>query len=432
MRVSLKSTCPVQLVVGTQWGDEGKGKVVDLLGDDVDIVARYQGGHNAGHTVKIGGELFILHLIPAGILRPHIQCVIGNGVVIHPEALLKEIEYLEARGIRVTERILISQNAHLILPYHELMDRASEESSGESKIGTTGRGIGPAYADKASRIGIRMIDLLDEEELRKKVKRNVEVKNVILEKVYGIEGVDQEEIVDSLLACRDRIRDRIVDTTHFLLESMDQGKRLLLEGAQGTLLDIDFGTYPYVTSSNTTVGGAATGLGINIKKIDRVIGIIKAYTTRVGNGPFPTELEGGLGEKIREMGSEYGATTGRPRRCGWFDSVAARYGVRINDVNALAVTKLDVLDTLDEIKICTGYEYKGQILGHFLTDGCVLTECTPVYETVPGWKKTISDVEIFGKLPGAAKNYLERISELAGAPIGIVSVGAKRDQTIWM
>jgi len=419
-------------VLGAQWGDEGKGKVVDLLGEVSDIVARYQGGSNAGHTVRFDGETFILHLIPTGILRPHTQCFIGNGMVINPDSLLEEMKALEERGIMVSGRLFISQNAHLILPYHPIIEKVSEEMDEDNKIGTTGRGIGPAYADKASRVGIRMGDLLDLSLLKKKVSQNVRVKNLILEKVYGVQGVNEERILDSLKAFRDKIKGSIIDARWRLNEEIRKGKRVLLEGAQGTLLDIDFGTYPYVTSSNTTIGGACTGLGIGLRKIDRIIGVLKAYTTRVGNGPFPTELEGSLGEEIREMGGEYGATTGRPRRCGWFDGVIARYAVQVNDVDALAVTKLDVLDTLDEIQICTGYRYRGEGLTQFPSNSRILEEVEPVTEVMPGWKEPISGVREYGDLPEDARSYLKKIEEIVETPIRMVSVGSSREETIWL
>ena len=428
----LKRTAAIQLVIGIQWGDEGKGKVVDLLSEEADIVARYQGGHNAGHTVEFDGETFILHLIPTGILRPHISCYIGNGVVINPAALLKEMELLEEKGIGVSERVFISRNAHLILPYHECFEKASEEKAGVSKIGTTGRGIGPAYADKASRVGIRMGDLLNDTFLEKKVLKNVREKNLILDKVYGQKGIDAEQIMTGLRIFRNRLGSRIVDTTEMLHRNIREGKKLLIEGAQGTLLDIDFGTYPYVTSSNTTVGGVSTGLGISLRKVDRIIGVLKAYTTRVGNGPLPTELKGHFGDKIREMGGEYGATTGRPRRCGWFDAVVAKYSVLINDIDFLAVTKLDVLDTVEEIKICTGYTYNGELLSHFPADNAILQDIELVYETMPGWKRPVKECSSYEDLPEQARNYLCRIRDIVGVPIGLISVGASRDDTIWV
>ena len=432
LTVLLKESVGVQLVLGGQWGDEGKGKVVDLLGETSDLVVRYQGGANAGHTIKIKGETFILHLIPSGILRPHTKCVIGNGVVIHPETLLKEISDLEEKGVNVSGRLFISANAHLILPYHILIDKASEGQSGDKKIGTTGRGIGPAYADKISRIGIRVGDLLDSKKLEYKVFQNVKIKNLILENIYNAEGISAKEVYDSLLIFRDKIKECIVDTSWMIHQEMQKGKHILLEGAQGTLLDIDFGTYPYVTSSNTTVGGVMTGLGIGPRKIDRIIGILKAYTTRVGNGPFPTEFEESLGNHVREMGAEYGATTGRPRRCGWFDGMIAQYGIRISDVDVLAITKMDVLDTLDEISICVGYHHNGKTLESFPTDNILLEELKHVYETLPGCKEKTSNIKQFNDLPENAQKYVKKIENMLNKPVGIISVGADRNATIWI
>jgi len=428
----LKKPVPLQLVVGTQWGDEGKGKVVDLLGETADIVARYQGGANAGHTVEFNGEKFVLHLIPTGILRSHIQCIIGNGVVVNPDSLLEEINALEKRGIDVSKRLFISKNAHLILPYHPLIEKASEEIERVGKIGTTGRGIGPAYADKASRIGIRAGDVLNPKLLKEKLSRNIKFKNMVLEKIYHSRGIEEDPILESLTVFREKLGQNIVDTTWMLHQEFQKGKRILLEGAQGTLLDIDFGTYPYVTSSSTTIGGASTGLGICCRKVDRVIGIVKGYTTRVGNGPFPTELRGELGERIRKRGGEYGATTGRPRRCGWFDSVIAKYAVMLNDIDFLAITKLDVLDNLKEIYMCTGYKYRGEVLTHFPADVTVLDEVEPIYEILPGWEEPISGIRQYKDLPKAARSYLNKIEEIVGIPIGLVSVGPGRDATIWI
>lgn len=430
LTVSLKDPVKTQVVLGTQWGDEGKGKVVDLLGEQADIVARYQGGPNAGHTVKFDGDTFILHHIPTGILRPHSQCIIGNGVVINPESFLKEISTLEEKGIDVLGRLHISQNAHLILPYHHQIEKAAEAAAGDS-IGTTGRGIGPAYADKINRIGIRAGDILDTARLREKLAANVTFKNRILQNVYQADEVSEAEILESLMVFREKVKSCISDTTLFLHQEMEAGRSLLIEGAQGTLLDIDFGTYPFVTSSNTTMGGLATGLGISPRKVERIIGVIKAYTTRVGNGPFPTELTGELGEKVREVGGEYGATTGRPRRCGWFDAVVAKYAARLNDLDCLALTKLDVLDALEEIQICTGYQYRGETLDHFPTNPGMMTEIEPIYESMPGWQTPITEVREFDDLPKPTINYLARLEEIAGVPIGIVSVGPARDQTIW-
>lgn len=432
MTALLKESIGVQLVLGGQWGDEGKGKVVDLLGETSDLVVRYQGGANAGHTIQIEGETFILHLIPSGILRPHTKCVIGNGVVIHPDTLLKEIEDLEEKGIDISGRLFISANAHLILPYHILIDKASEGQSGDKKIGTTGRGIGPAYADKISRIGIRVGDLLDSKKFKERVLQNVKIKNLILENIYKTDGIDAKEVYDSLLMFRDKIQECIIDTSWMMDQEIQKGKRILLEGAQGTLLDIDFGTYPYVTSSNTTVGGVLTGLGIGPRKIDRIVAILKAYTTRVGNGPFPTEFDKFLGDHVREMGAEYGATTGRPRRCGWFDGIIAQYSIRINDVDVLAITKLDVLDALDEISICVGYRHKGKEFERFPTNCDLLEELEPIYEALPGWNEKTSNIKQFDDLPKNAQNYIKKIEKFLKKPVGIISVGADRNATIWV
>jgi adenylosuccinate synthase len=432
LKALLKEPVSVQLVLGTQWGDEGKGKIVDLIGEDVDIVARYQGGPNAGHTVEFDDEKFILHLIPSGILRPHTQCIIGNGVVINPETLLEEINNLESRGIEVIGRLFISQSAHLILPYHQLIEKGFEESGTREKIGTTRRGIGPSYADKASRIGIRVGDLLDTDQLKAKIHQNVIFKNSILKAIYNTFGVNEKDLFNRLLDFKEKIKGCIVDGRWMLLQGVQAGKKVLLEGAQGTMLDIDFGTYPYVTSSNTTIGGACTGLGIGPKKIGRIIGIVKAYTTRVGNGPFPTELEGSFGEVIRKLGTEYGATTGRPRRCGWFDAMVVRYAAEISDIDYLAITKLDVLDSLKEIKICTGYRYQNHQLDHLPADSQVLNSVEPVYEVLPGWEQSISKIRKYQDLPEKARQYLKRIESLVKVPIGLVSVGPKREDTIWM
>jgi adenylosuccinate synthase len=420
----------VHIVVGAQWGDEGKGKIVDLLSEDMDIVARYQGGANAGHTVKIKGKKYILHLIPSGILHPNVTCVIGNGVVVDPVALMEEIELLEKEGITVKGRLFISHKAHLIMPYHKMLDQASEKAKGKDKIGTTGRGIGPAYVDKFSRKGIRIVDLLDKQLFEKKLRDNVKEKNQILEKIYGANPIDVDQIVNEYLEFDQMIDPYIKDISVLINKAIDEGKNILLEGAQGTLLDVDHGTYPYVTSSNPVSGGACIGVGIGPTRIDSVIGVMKAYTTRVGYGPFPTELTGEEGEYFREIGQEYGATTGRPRRCGWFDAVIARYARRINGINKLAITKLDVLDQLEEIKICVAYKYNGKIIEEFPADMNILEEIEPIYETMPGWQQDTSGMKTFEELPEKAKDYLQKISELTGAKIAIVSVGQARSQTI--
>jgi len=421
----------VKVIVGAQWGDEGKGKIVDLLSEEADIVARYQGGANAGHTVVLGEEKFVLHLIPSGILHPHVTCVIGNGVVIDPVALLDEIELLRSKGIEVSGRLLISHNAHLIMPYHKLLDRV-EEDEREDKIGITGRGIGPAYVDKVNRCGIRIVDLLDRDVFREKLRKNIEEKNRLLKNIYHREELDEEKIISEYLEFDRKIDEYVTDVSIYLNDAIKAGKRVLFEGAQGTLLDVDFGTYPYVTSSNPVSGGACIGLGVGPTRIDKVIGVIKAYTTRVGNGPFPTEIKGELGRRIRELGQEYGATTGRPRRCGWFDSVIVKLAVRVNGIDSFALTKLDVLDPLEEIRVCVGYRYNGRIIYNFPSELKVLQECEPIYESFEGWLEPTSGVKTYDELPPNAKKYLEAISQLTGVPISIISVGSERNRTIIM
>jgi len=418
----------VQVIVGAQWGDEGKGKVVDILAEHADIVARYQGGANAGHTVCIGEKQFILHLVPSGIFHPHITCVIGNGVVIDPNALLSEIAQVEAAGVRIGRRLLISHNAHLIMPYHKQLDVIREQAT--TKIGTTGRGIGPCYIDKVMRIGIRIVDLLDRDILARKIKTNIEEKDQLLTKVYGETRIDVDHIIHEYQEFDKKIDDYVTDTALYLNGALHQGKRVIAEGAQGALLDVDHGTYPYVTSSNPTSGGACTGLGIPPTAISSVIGIAKAYCTRVGNGPFPTELTDEIGEHLRSVGQEYGATTGRPRRCGWFDAVALRYSAMINGIERIAVTKLDVLDQLDAIPLCVGYEYRGRRLKTFPTDPPSLEQIRPVYETFNGWKSPLSGVRSYGELPVAARQYLEALARFTGTRVSMVSVGPRRDQTI--
>ncbi|MFN0156587.1 MAG: adenylosuccinate synthase [Bacteroidota bacterium] len=419
---------PVQVIVGAQWGDEGKGKIVDMLSEHADIVARYQGGANAGHTVCIGEKEYVLHLIPSGIFHSHITCVIGNGVVIDPSALMSEIRQLQNAGIDITGRLLVSHNAHLIMPYHKLLDTIREQTS--SKIGTTGRGIGPAYIDKAMRTGIRIVDLLNRDVLAKKLKENIEEKNQILAKVYGETTLDVDAIINEYQEFDKQIDSYITDTSLFLNQAFGQGKRIIAEGAQGALLDMDHGTYPYVTSSNPTSGGACTGLGIPPTSITSVMGIVKAYSTRVGNGPFPTELNNEIGERMRSVGHEFGATTGRPRRCGWFDAVALRYSAMVNGIRNVAITKIDVLDGFDEINVCIGYEHEGRRLKAFPTDVQTLEHITPVYETFAGWKSTLSSITLYSSLPAQARTYLDALARLTGTTITLVSVGPRRDQTI--
>jgi adenylosuccinate synthase len=418
------------VLIGSQWGDEGKGKIVDILSEKFDIVARYQGGANAGHTVIIGDQQYILHLIPSGILRENVICVIGNGVVIDPQALLNEISLLEKNGIVIEGRLFISQNAHLIMPYHKLLDSIGE--SGEQKIGTTGRGIGPCYIDKYGRKGIRIVDLLNREDLERKIRFNLKEKNNLLQKVYNHEGLDVEAILKDYLEFNKTIDKYIKDVPTFLNQSLDEGKSILLEGAQGTLLDVDFGTYPFVTSSNPTSGGACTGTGVPPNRIDSVIGIVKAYTTRVGNGPFPTELTEEEGEKLRTIGAEFGATTGRPRRCGWFDAFLVAYSKMINGIDSVAITKLDVLSHFKQIKVCVAYELNGKKIKHFPTNVEHLSKVTPIYETLDGWNQEISDCKKFEQLPSRTKEYLNYISKESGVKIDIISVGAKRHQTIFI
>jgi adenylosuccinate synthase len=403
---------------------------VDYLASKADLVARFQGGANAGHTVVVEGTQFILHQIPSGIIFPEPVCVIGNGVVIDPGSFSQERKSLEDSGISTAGRIKISSKAHLLLDYHKVLDREREAARGKEKIGTTGRGIGPAYEDKISRCGVRVMDLRDPVKLRSRIEVNVEHKNRILEAIGSSERIDASAVVDEAMAHRDEFLELETDVSLLIYESMAEGKNLLLEGAQGLMLDVDHGTYPFVTSSNTSIGGALAGLGIGPRLIDHVLGVVKAYTTRVGNGPMPTELTGSEGENLRELGHEYGATTGRPRRCGWFDAVVTRYSKRINGLTCLVVTKLDVLDTLDEIKICNAYKYKGQTLTEFPHDPDVLENCEPVYETLPGWKSSTNGVTEYNRLPQKAREYLERIVEIMDCPIQLVSVGVQRDQII--
>ncbi|MCC6542957.1 MAG: adenylosuccinate synthase [Nitrospirae bacterium] len=418
------------VITGAQWGDEGKGKIVDILTEDADYIVRYQGGHNAGHTVVIGESKFVLHLIPSGILRPGKICVIGNGVVIDPQALLAEIDGLFKKGIAVRENLLISGRAHIIMPYHRAIEKESEKQKGSLKIGTTGRGIGPTYADKMARVGIRVADLLDKEVFREKLKTNIQEMNYFLDRLYGAIGFDLEDIYDEYTGYAERLRDYITDTAVLLNRVLREGKNILFEGAQGTHLDVDHGTYPYVTSSNATSGGACTGTGVGPTKIDKVVGVVKAYTTRVGSGPFPTELNDATGDFLRDKGREYGATTGRPRRCGWFDAVATRYAADVNGFTGMVLTKMDVLDELDEIRICTGYRYKGKLYTDMPSQLNVLEECEPLYETIKGWKASTAGLSDYEALPLNAKKYIDRIKELIGVDIVIISTGIRRDETI--
>ncbi|MCP4724131.1 MAG: adenylosuccinate synthase [bacterium] len=420
----------VTVIVGSQWGDEGKGKIVDLLTSKVDFVARYQGGANAGHTVEFDSKQFILHQIPVGILTSGKNCIIGSGVVIDPVGLMEEIDMLKKEGIDVTGRLFISHKAHLIMPYHKLLDSFKEESEGKNKIGTTQRGIGPAYVDKYSRVGIRIVDLLDRDIFKEKLLKNIEEKNRLLKHIYLKKELDANKILEEYIEFDRKMDDFITDTSLKINTAIKLGKDILLEGAQGTLLDIDFGTYPYVTSSHPISGGACVGVGLGPTKIDKVIGVIKAYTTRVGYGPFPTEFEEEFGNHVRELGAEYGATTGRPRRCGWLDIVIAKYAARINGIDKWAITKLDVLDTLDTIKICTHYRFEEKIIEHFPSESRILVSAVPVYEEMPGWNTEIKNCRKLTELPVNARKYLDRIEELTEVPIGIVSIGPERDNTI--
>ena len=420
----------VQIILGAQWGDEGKGKVVDMLSEHVDIVARYQGGANAGHTVCIGDKQYVLHLLPSGMFHPHITCVIGNGVVIDPTALLTEITQLEAAGISAHGRLLISHNAHLIMPYHKLLDAIREQ--GAQRIGTTGRGIGPAYIDKFMRVGIRIVDLLDRDVLAAKLTQNIKEKNEILTKIYGETRIDVDAIIAEYQAFDQRIDEYITDTTLYLHQALKAGKKVIAEGAQGALLDVDHGTYPFVTSSNPTSGGACTGLGIPPTAVTGIIGVAKAYCTRVGSGPFPTEQDNPTGELLRKVGHEFGATTGRPRRCGWFDAVAMQHSVRVNGIDRLVITKLDVLDGFDEIRVCTGYEFRGKKVKGFPVDAETLDRVTPVYESFPGWKTSLVDITSYDALPANARTYLEALSRFTDVPLWFVSVGPRRDQSLFV
>ncbi len=421
---------PVSVVIGSQWGDEGKGKIVDLLSREVDIVARYQGGANAGHTICWGDKTFVLHLVPSGIFHEGVQCVIGNGVVIDPVALMNEIQMIREMGYDPEGRLLISHNAHLIMPYHKKVEEARERYRDAEPIGTTGRGIGPAYVDKFARTGIRVVDLLDRDVLRVKLKRSIEEKNALLKGVYGAEELNVEAMIEEYVEFDKLIDPYVTDTTQYLCNALKEGKHVLAEGAQGALLDVDFGTYPFVTSSHPTVGGCCTGLGIPPTEIRRGIGIVKAYSTRVGNGPFPTELLDETGERLRATGHEFGATTGRPRRCGWLDLVALRYTSMINGFTELAITKLDVLSGLPEIKVCTRYRYDGKETSRFPSEVQTLEKVTPSYVTREGWEEDITGAEGLENLPEATRNYLRFIAEQTGVGISLVSTGPKREQTI--
>jgi len=418
------------VVVGSQWGDEGKGKIVDLLANDADVIVRYQGGSNAGHTVINDKGTFVFHLIPSGILYRGKLCALGNGVAIDPGGLIGELDGLKANGIAVGKRFLICQRAHVIMPYHKAIDKAAEQAKGARRIGTTGRGIGPAYVDKMARVGIRMGDLLNPDVLKQKIQENLVEINAFLRKIYNAKGFTVKSIFKEYQAYGERLRPHIADVSLVLDKAFGRGQRILFEGAQGTHLDVDFGTYPYVTSSSSCSGGACTGSGVGPTNISAVLGVTKAYTTRVGGGPFPTELQNEIGEQLMRRGNEFGATTGRARRCGWLDMVLLRYAVRVNGLTSLAVTKLDVLDGCEELKICTGYRYEGKLYREMPADLKVLQECRPVYERWDGWTLERSGLTSYRALPPAAKRYLARIEELSTCRIDMISTGSKRDETI--
>ena len=422
------------VLVGAQWGDEGKGKVIDVLTEQADVVVRYQGGNNAGHTVEVGDEKYVLHLIPSGILHPGKLSVIGNGVVVDPLALLEEIEHLQGRGVVVNGNLLVSDRANLVMPYHRVLDAIREEHSGKHgkiKIGTTKRGIGPAYADKVARTGIRVVDLLTPATFSAKLRSKIRETNEIF-RAFDVKPLSFKKVNDDYLAVAKKLRRYIADTVTLLNRHERDGRQILLEGAQGTLLDIDFGTYPYVTSSNTTAGGACAGSGIPPHRIGRVVGVMKAYTTRVGEGPFPTELHDDHGTMLRETGREFGATTGRPRRCGWFDAIATRFSVMLNGIDELAVTKMDVLDSLPKIKVCVAYKLDGKLIDTVPADVDELLRCQPVYQEFDGWQVSTKLVRDFDDLPKRARVYLQKLAQLSGAKLSIVSVGARREETMFL
>jgi len=417
------------VIVGTQWGDEGKGKITDYLAEKADVVVRYQGGNNAGHTVEKGGVQYKLHLIPSGILYPDKICIIGNGVVIDPASLIDEIENLEKQGVSI-ENLKISDRAHIVFPYHIRQDELEELAKGKNDLGTTRKGIGPCYMDKSERIGIRVCDLIKPKVLEEKLKRNIEKKNKLFRDLYGVEGFDFDEMYKKYLEYAEKIKPFVTDTTVLLYDLIKSGKKVLFEGAQGTLLDLDLGTYPYVTASHPIAGGVTVGAGIGPTMIDEVIGVVKAYTTRVGKGPFPTELFDENGDFLREKGHEYGTTTGRPRRCGWLDAVILKYSVRVSGITHFALTKLDTLTGLKKIKICTGYRFKGEIITDFPASLEDLAQCEPVYEEFDGWEEDIQGAKTFDDLPYNAQKYIKRIEELIGIKAAIISVGPERNQTI--
>ena len=419
------------VVLGAQWGDEGKGKMTDYLAEEAEVIVRFQGGNNAGHTVEVGDKQYKLHLIPSGILYDNKLNIIGNGVVVDPEALFTEIDYLEKEGVKVTpNKLIISDRAHVIMPYHKILDKLKEKARGKNDIGTTGKGIGPCYTDKFERCGIRICDLIDEEVFKEKLKENIETKNKYIVNVLGGEELNYDEILNEYIELAKRLRPYVQDTSVRLYDEIKEDKTVLFEGAQGMLLDIDYGTYPYVTSSNTTACGVASGSGIGPTMITNAIGIAKAYTTRVGKGPFPTELDNEIGEWIREKGHEYGVTTGRSRRCGWLDAVILKTTVRVSGLTSLCVTKIDTLAGLDKLKICVGYKFDGKFIDYFPASLKDLEKCEPIYEEFEGWGEEVAEARSYNELPENAKKYLTRIEELTGTKISIVSVGPRRDQTI--
>ena len=422
----------VKIVLGTQWGAEGKGKIVDILTEDSDIVVRYQGGANAGHTVVIDSEKFILHLVPTGILHPQKICILGNGVVVDLEQFFSELQELKGRGIETDQRVLISNSAHLVMPYHKTIEKLDEKQRGENKIGTTCKGIGPAYSDKVGRIGIRVADLLDEELFYKKLEQNFKAKEVWFKKITPKELLCLKRESKSLLKYKNKIKSLVIDTSIYLNEAIKKRKNILLESAQGTLLDVDFGTYPYVTSSHPTAGGACIGSGIGPTRINEVIGVTKAYTTRVGDGPFPTELNNAIGEVLRKKGNEFGATTGRPRRCGWLDLVILKHSVRVNAIDKLAITKLDVLDQMDPLLVCVGYKYKNKKMEGFPKDLNTLWNVEPIYKQFSGWKNKTCGLINYKDLPDKTKKYLEFIEKSLDVPIFLISTGFKREETIFV
>lgn len=420
---------PSVAIVGTQWGDEGKGKITDFLAEAAEMVVRYQGGNNAGHTVVVGDEVFKLHLIPSGAIHPGKQLVLGNGVVVDPKVLVDELTRLHERGVSDFS-LYVSERAHVILPYHRVQDELEEASRGDEKLGTTGRGIGPAYVDKVARSGVRMIDFVDPKRFRERLRAVLPQKNRLLAALYGHPGFDVDAIVEEYAPLAEKLRPMVTDTSVLVSRAIEEGKNVLFEGAQGTLLDVDHGTYPFVTSSSPTAGGISPGVGISPRALERILGVAKAYTTRVGSGPFPTELFDEIGERIRERGQEYGTTTGRPRRCGWFDAVVVRYAARVNGLTDLALTGVDTLGGLDEVKVCVAYRCRGRILEHFPSSLEELRECEPVYETFEGWQEDLSGVTRWEELPAAARAYVEGIGRLVGVPVSIVSIGRARSATL--